>query len=131
MMMALVCHADDTLNITCTAASVQFIGWSIMVTNERGMLDEVIGFSNSRDRSQQVMQMMVNSTLFTFMRMSAQNDTPLISTLSIDKVSIDLNGTVVHCMEADSSSMKAVTLSLQGAVANTLKLYSVLYEIVS
>ena len=124
MMMASVCHVNDALNITCTTPSVQFIGWSIMVVNERGTLEEIIGYSTSTDRSQQVTPMMVNSTSFTFMRSSAQYDVPLISTLSIDKVSIGLNGTVVHCMEADSSSMmkasESTTIHIIGANSSEL-----------
>ena len=43
------------------------------------------------------------------MRTSAQGESPLISTLSIDSVSIDLNGTVVNCMNVANSMMSAST----------------------
>ena len=97
MMVAPVCRVGDPLTITCTA-SVRFIGWRIMVVNECGTLEEIIAFSNSRDRSQQVTSMTVNSTTFTFVRSSAQGASPLTSTLSIDSVTIGLNGKAVHCM---------------------------------
>ena len=80
------------------------------MVSEEGTLEEITAFSNSKDASQQLTQRTVNSTTFIFMRSSAQGDsTPLISTLSIDSVSIDLNGTAVHCMEAENSMMSDLT----------------------
>ena len=64
--------------------------------------------SNSGDTSQQISQRVINSTTFTFMRSSAQNG-PLISTLSIDSVSIGLNGTVVRCVEVGGSMLSSAS----------------------
>ena len=95
MNVAPVCHVGDPLQLTCTA-SIEFISWSIFRINEQGMLERVIIDEpiNSRDRVQ-MPDLIVNELVtFTFMRTSAQGDLPLISTLSIDSVSIGLNGTV-------------------------------------
>ena len=108
MTVAPVCHVGDQLNLTCTA-SVDFLEWSISLVNEQGILEEITAYSNSRDTSQQVPPLRVNSTTFTFTRSSAQGDLPLISTLSIGSVSIGLNGTVVHCMEVGGSMTSAST----------------------
>ena len=106
MMVAPVCRVGDPLNLTCTA-SVDFISWSIFRANEQGKAinDELI---NSIDDNQ-MSQTVVNSAMFTFARTSAQGATPLISTLSIDNVSIGLNGTVVRCMEAGNMMSSAST----------------------
>ena len=41
----------------------------------------------------------ISLATFTFLRTSAQGELPLITMLSIDSVSIGLNGTVVHCID--------------------------------
>ena len=121
MMVAPVCRVGDPLTITYTAF-VQFIGWRIMVFNERGTLEEIIAFSNSRDTSQQVSFLTVNSTTFTFMRSSARGASPLTSTLSIDSVSIGLNGTVVHCREEEGSMPASESTTIQVFDANSSEL---------
>ena len=102
MTVAPVCHVRDLLNLTCTA-SVDFISWSVFRANEQGKAinDELI---NSIE-----VQIVVNSAMFTFTRTFAQGAIPLISTLSIDNVSIGLNGTVVCCMEAGNMIISAST----------------------
>ena len=108
MMVAPVCHVRDPINLTCTT-SVEFISWSIMLDNTHGRDQEITAFINSKDLSQQPIRRVVNSTTFNFMRISAQGESPLISTLSIDLVSIDLNGTVVNCMNVANSMISAST----------------------
>ena len=98
--VAPVCHVGDPLQLTCTA-SIEFISWSIFRINEQGMLvraiiDEPI---NSQDRIQMPRPIVNELATFTFMRTSAREDLPLISTLFIDSVSIGLNGTVVNCTD--------------------------------
>ncbi|MCG8626653.1 MAG: hypothetical protein MJE68_32215, partial [Proteobacteria bacterium] len=83
MSGAPVCHVGDPLQLTCTA-SVVFVSWSIVVVNEHGRLHEITAFSNSRDMTRQPTLVVVNDTSFTFMRISARNATPLVSTLSIN-----------------------------------------------
>ena len=111
MSVAPVCRVGDPLQLTCTA-SVQFISWSIMVINNQGTLEEITAFSNSRDMTQQSSPIVVNDTLFTFMRISARNDTPLISTLAINSTSIGLNGTVVHCIDASNPGTMTSTSTI-------------------
>ena len=95
--VAPVCHVGDPLQLTCTA-SVQFIRWKILQVNEQGTLVEPVNSVqiNSVDANQ-MSQRVVNSSTFTFMRTSGQGDSPLITTVSIDSVSIGLNRTVVKC----------------------------------
>ena len=78
VMVAPVC-LGDLLQLTCTA-SVQFIRWSILQPNEQGILVEVTSAQiNSRDANQMTPRV-VNSATFTFIRSSAEDTTPLIST---------------------------------------------------
>ena len=113
MSVAPVCHVGDPLQITCTA-SVAFIRWSILQANEQGTLVEpVISRQiNSRDANQ-MSRTIVNSSTFTFKRISAQDDLPLNTTLSIDSVSIGLNGAVVRCADlANPMTSASATISI-------------------
>ena len=108
MSVAPVCDVGDPLQLTCTA-SVEFIRWNITVVNDQGITEEITVNINSGDTSQQMSQRIINSTIFTFMRTSTRFASPLVSTLSIDSVSIDLNGTVIRCMEVGGSMASAST----------------------
>ena len=116
MSVAPVCHVGDPLQLTCTA-SVDFLEWNMRVINEHGRLHEITAFSNSRDMNQQLTPMVVNDTSFTFMRISARNATPLMSTLAINSISIGLNGTVVRCRDANNPMTSAsTTIHINGII---------------
>ena len=104
IMVAQVCRIGDPHQLTC-AASVEFLQWSLTLINEH---EEIVVFSNSRDVTQQLTQR-VNSTTFTFTRNSARGSLPLISTVSIDSVSIGLNRTVVRCTDVANPMSSAST----------------------
>ena len=72
------------------------------MVNEHGVEEEITAIRNSIDLSPEPKERIINSTTFTFTRTSAEDVSPLISTLSIDSVSIGLNGTVVNCMDANN-----------------------------
>ena len=108
MSVATVCRVGDPLQLTCTA-SVDFLEWHMRVINEHGRLHEITAFSNSRDMNQQLPPMVVNDTSFTFMRISIQFASPLVSTLSINSTSIGLNGTVVNCSDVANPMISAST----------------------
>ena len=54
-------------------------------------------------------QTVVNSATFTFTRTSSQGELPLISVLNINSTNINLNGTVVQCMEGGNMMTSALT----------------------
>ena len=109
MTVAPVCHVRDQLQLICTA-SVEFLRWNVLRANEQGALADVINSEiiNSRDMVQTKITSL-NSATITFMRTSAQRASPLISTLSIDSVSIGLNGTVVRCSDVANPMTSAST----------------------
>ena len=113
MMVAPVCRVGDPLQLTCTA-SVEFLRWRMVVINEQGIEEEIIISRNSRDLSPPPKERIINSTTFTFTRATAQGASPLISTLSINSVSIGLNGTVVRCVDASANSpMTSASTTIQ------------------
>ena len=103
-----MCRVGDPLQLMCTA-SLQFIQWNIVVTNEQGMEEEITVSRNSRDSSPPPRERIINSTTFTFSRISAEGILPLISTLAINSISISLNGTVVRCRDADINNSGTMT----------------------
>jgi hypothetical protein len=114
MTVAQVCHVGDSLQLTCTAAltgSIQTIRWSIFrVTNEQGTLSEITNsvlIDNSDDNQRKSKE--VASITFTYARISDQGASPLISTLSINSVSSELNGTVVNCSDVSNPTTLAST----------------------
>jgi hypothetical protein len=108
MSVAPVCRVGDPLQLTCTA-SVATIEWKFTVINDNGEDEPVIGFISAGSPAKQSVLIQVNSTTITWTRNSSQNVLPLIVTLSIDSVSIGLNGTVVNCMEVGGSMVSAST----------------------
>ena len=118
MIVALVCHIGDPLQLTCTA-SAEFIRWSILQVNDQGTLEEPTTSVqiNSRDDNQ-VAERVVNSSTFVFTRTSAEGASPLVSILSIDSVSIGLNGTVVNCSDI-ANPMTSVSTTIYISAANS------------
>jgi hypothetical protein len=113
MSVAPVCRVGYPLQLTCTA-SAQFIKWSILQVNDQGTLVEPTTSVqiNLRDDNQMA-QIVVNSSTFTFTRTSTQRVLPLISTLSIDSVSIGLNGIVVNCSDvANPTTLASTTIQI-------------------
>ena len=55
-------------------------------------------------------QFVVNSTVFNFSRTSAEGSLPMMSKIVIGPVSSSLNGTVMNCIDLDTSSSTATTI---------------------
>ena len=111
MTVAPVCHVGDPVQLACMSP-VQSLRWSILQVNDQGRTPvEVINsvLIDASDDNQRK-QREVNSTTFTFTRNSTQRASPLISILSIDSVSIGLNGTVVRCADIANSTTSASTM---------------------
>ena len=109
MMVAQVC-VGDPLQLTCTALA-QSIRWRIFrVIDEQGTLAEAANsvIIDGRDANQ-MKQREVNYAAFTFTRSSPPGASPLISTLSVDSVSIGLNGTEVRCSDVANPMTSAST----------------------
>ena len=102
MVEALVCRVGDPVNLTCTTTT-EFLQWSIRVVNEQGTLEEITRYINFGG-VYLTSPRLVNSSTFNFMRSSIQGALPLISILSIDSISIGLNGTVAHCIEVSEGN---------------------------
>ena len=102
-----VCQAGDPLKLICITNG-SFIRWDITARNELGRFQDYGPlFVYAEDASQQTSSATVNSTTFTTVRTSDQDSSPLISTMVIDPVNRDLNGTVVNCEDVGTSMASA------------------------
>ena len=103
------CQVGDPLELTCNTTG-NFLRWIFTVCDDQGVPLEHRRNINSQDESQQMSEIHVNSTTFTFTRISDQGMHPLISTLAIDSVSRDLNGTEVYCVDVGTSTTASTTI---------------------
>ena len=94
-----VCRRD-TLNLTCTTSG-RFQEWSFSLTpeNATASIRYIRTLQLDGPNHLQTYEQMIGSTTFLYLRSSAENMLPLISTLSISLVSEDLNGIVVNCTD--------------------------------
>ena len=101
-MAAPVFQAGDQLVLTCSVTGA-FLRWEFTVIRESGspvtFMPNVIADGPSGVAS----PVMVNSTTFTFSRLSAQDSSPLISWMTINHVSEGLNGVQMSCMDVEAS----------------------------
>ena len=61
-------------------------------------------------------QLVVNSTMFNFSRTSAEGSLPVMSKVVIRPMSSSLNGTVINCIDLDTSSSTATTIIIIGGL---------------
>ena len=101
--VAPVCRVGEQLLLTCSTTSASFLNWRFSLVREDGLVEQRSRFINRDDVSHQTSNSVVNSTTFTFMRVSTQGTSPFITTLLIDHVSSGLNGVVIECAEIDGT----------------------------
>ena len=92
-----VCSGDQLeLMCTLTDPGSSLLEWSFTPTTASMSIQRAIEAASPRD---QISHFMVNSTLLTMSRISAEDQLPLVSSLLINPVTIGLNETVVSCKD--------------------------------
>jgi hypothetical protein len=131
MMVAPVCRVGDPLQLTCTASIESGIKWNIFQDNVQIVSDVLITTGSTNNQRTPIT---VNSVTLTFMRTSTQGASPLVSTLSIDSVSINFNGTVIRCLDlSDPMTSAGTTIQIintsQSEFVNFVKKHLYIYHI--
>ena len=111
-----VCNGDQ-LELTCMITDSGHRSFSILVWNVTLISgDETIppvtytpAISPSSPTDQRIRRI-VNSTSFTFSRISPQNSFPFVSRLLISSVSSRVDGTEVNCLDALTSESSSTTV---------------------
>ena len=94
----MVCEGGE-LSLMCST-NVSILSWTTSpLQNDQGQVLTFMRSTASEGVSQQISTMMVNSTFFNISRVSGQDESPLVSRLVINPVSVGLNGTRVNCTE--------------------------------
>ena len=82
------------VNITCATNESSFLFWTVSVTSLVTMPTRVI----SNQGAQNSPNVTVGSSVFQFTRISSDNESPFISQLKIDNVTVEIiNGTRLFC----------------------------------
>ena len=112
--VAPVCQEGDQLELTCSIPG-EFKIWKFTVTLDNGVTETFMPDISS-DGVAPSLIMMVNSTIiFTVSRLSAQDTTPLISRMTINRVSEGLNGVTVSCVDVVASESANTTIQIVNA----------------
>ena len=98
--VAAICQERDQLELTCTSSDI-FLRWEFTVFPEN--MTHATTPVTSAGSSGVPPPLTISSSMITFSRLSGPNVLPLISRVTVDSVSIGLNGTVVNCFEGSTS----------------------------
>ena len=109
--VAPVCQVGDELELTCTVAGI-FLRWEFTAISESGSAVVFMPTVTSVGTNGVPQPLTVNSTMFTFTRLSAQNNLPLISRKIINSVGEGLNGVEVNCVDVAASESAGTTIRI-------------------
>ena len=98
--VAPVCQEGDQLELTCNTTGIDH-RWEFVIFPEN--VSHTTTPVTSIGVSGIPQPLMISFSTITFSRLSGQNVLPLISRVTIDPVSSDLNRTVVNCIEGMNS----------------------------
>ena len=107
-VVAPVCQTGEQLELTCSLTG-RFLRWEFTVRLENGALMTLMPAVTSGGTSGVPPSIMINSTTFTFLRLSTQ---PLTSIMTVSAVSEGLNGVQVNCVDVETSESTSTTIRL-------------------
>ena len=98
-----VCIGDQ-LAITCNVTG-NFLKWNINLSGDES-------YSRILSPYSETTYLRLNNTQFTFSRVSPQSNLPLESLMIISPATNYLNGTVVNCMDTDTSKSSSTIIKI-------------------
>ena len=128
--VAPVCSGDQ-LELTCTTTGDP-LQWRFRVYRR----NEITAIEITRtitSTGSAMLNVIVNSTVFNFSRISAPNSMPVTSRLVISPVSNGLNGTVMNCVDVEAGDVLSTTIIVEerGALQGRIMLYLTIIIIIS
>ena len=107
--VAAVCQAGDQLELIYNTTGPE-LSWEFTAISESGSaMTYMPAPVESAGPSGVPPSVIINTTTFTFSRLSYRDSLPLISRMTISPASSGLNGTVVNCFEGFPSTESAAT----------------------
>jgi hypothetical protein len=99
-----ICPGEQQTTLMCSTNHI-FLEWNISTIGQH----EIRSVSYL-DQSLAILPIMMDSTNFTFSRVSSPGALPLVSTMTIMNVTSNLEGTVITCTGLNGSSVSSVVL---------------------
>ena len=112
--IAAVCSGGQLELICTTSITGLFLQWSFSLIRGSDMTPTYFTRTiiPSVSTNEAMSYLIVNSVIFNFSRLSAQNSLPLMSQLLIGQADRQLNGTEVNCADLDSSERVATVINV-------------------
>ena len=107
--VVLVCQVGDQVEVTCTTLGM-FLQWELFKNTSLTRLVSSAGVTAT------LQPFMVNSTAGIFSRDTAPGVLPLKSTVMINPVTVGLNGSVVTCVDVETSNTSSTTIYIAGGM---------------
>ena len=101
--VAPVCQVGGQLELTCTVTGM-FLRWEVFNNASYTRLVSSVGSTPA------ILPFTINSTTFTYSRVSGPNVQPLKSRLTISPVTASLNGSVVTCVDEVTQEISSTTI---------------------
>ena len=109
--MVAVCQSESQLEVICSTSNVLHT-WQLVVNPDSGAFTQLRQVSSIGSTGVDSTPLIINSTIMiTFVRLSSQGSSSLISRMMINPVTEGLNGSRVNCVD-DTSSESATTTIL-------------------
>ena len=90
-----------------------FLQWRFPLIPEGETIHRPYTFTiTSLNRDNQIQNLRVNTTIFTFARTSPQNSLPLVSSLIVNATSDGLHGTMITCSNVETSESASTIISI-------------------
>ena len=99
--------SGDQLELTCTTSGILLEWMFSVVPDNIAARTYTKGLTTATEAPE---PLIINSTRFTFSRLSPLNRLPLISILVINLVTVGLNGTKVNCTDVETSETASTTI---------------------
>ena len=111
-VVAPVCQVGGQLELTCTITGM-YLRWVVFNNTSYTRLIPSIGSGAT------LQPFTINSTTFTFSRLSGLNVLPLKSRLTISPVTASLNGSVMTCGDIETQEMSSTTIYIVNGMYRT------------
>ena len=130
--VAPICQVNkEHLYLTCNA-SLESITWNLLQRNDNGSLVDIFNeITFSTDGARTFGELILNTSILFYRRVSRQYDMPLITELLIDSVSLYMNETVIRCSNkrtqpvmSASTTIKIIDRNQSEFIKNTLRCQS-------
>ena len=104
-----LCPGVQHMTLMCSTNHI-YLEWNVLTIRPPSLRIHETRSIPYLDQNIVVSPILINSVNFTFSRVSSPGELPLMSTMIINNVTSNLEGTVIRCTGLNSSSVSSVVL---------------------